>query len=96
MYHAFEQEEEDHEAQRELERFVYACQLDVYISVCWMDYVGTATADTTFYVQDVCNEISQLCQVWKDGKFSTFTDIPEGFYQKYLNHSVSLPENATS
>ena len=61
-----------------------------------MDYVGTDTADTTLYVQDVCNEISHLHQVLKDGKGRTFTDTPEDLYQKYFNHSLILPYNATS
>ena len=61
-----------------------------------MDYVRTDTTDTTLYVQDVCNDISQLRQVCNDGKGRTFTDTPEDLYQKYLNHSVSLPDNATS
>ena len=34
MYHAFAQDEEAHDARRELERFVDACKLDVFISVC--------------------------------------------------------------
>ena len=86
MYHVLEQDEETYNVRRELERFVDACQLDVFIYVCCMDYVGTDTSDTTFYVQEVCNEISQLCQVWKDGKGRTYTDTPEDFYQKHLNH----------
>ena len=61
-----------------------------------MEYVCTDTSDTTFYVQEVFNEIPQLRQVWMDGKVRTLTDTPEDLYQKYLNHSVSLTENATS
>ena len=61
-----------------------------------MDYVGTYTTDTTFYVQELCNEIYWLPQVWNDGKGRTFTDTPKYLYQKYLSHPVSLPENATS
>ena len=61
-----------------------------------MEYIGTDTADTTFYVQEVCNEISQLHQVWKDGKGRVFMDTPEDLYQKYLNQLVSLPDNATN
>ena len=76
MYHAFEQNEESHDAWRELERFVDTFQLDVYISICQMDYVGTDTADTTFYVQEMYNEMFQLCQVWKDGKGRTLAYIP--------------------
>ena len=82
MYHAFEQDEEAHNARKQLQCFVDACKLNVFISVCQMDYVGTDTADTTFYIQDVCNEISQFRQVWKDGKVRTFTDNPEDLYQK--------------
>ena len=96
MYHSFQQDEEAHNAHRELESFVDACQLDIFISICRMDYVGNDTANTTFYIQEVCNEMSQLRQVKKDGKGRTFMDNPEDFYQKYLNHSVSLPDNATS
>ena len=33
-----------------------------------MDYIGTDTADTTFKIQEECNEISQLSQVYEDGK----------------------------
>ena len=58
MYHTFEKYDEAHNALRELEQFVDACQLDVFIFVCRMEYVGTDTDDTTFYVQEVCNEIS--------------------------------------
>ena len=61
-----------------------------------MDYVGTDTADTTVYVQEVYNKISQLRQVWKYGKGRMFTDTPEDLYQKYLNHSVILQDNASS
>ena len=43
----------------------------------------------------MCNEISKLRQVWKDEKGRTLTDNPEYLYQKYLNHSVSIPDNAT-
>ena len=75
--------------------FVDACKLNVFISVCQMDYVGTDTADTTFYVQEVCNDISLLRQVWKYGKGRTFTDTPDDLYQKYFNHSVSIPDNNT-
>ena len=96
MYQEFEHDEESNYAWRELERFVDDFQLYVFISICRMDYVGTDTTDTTFYVQEVCNEISQLRQVWKDGKIRTFKDISENLYTKYLNHSVSLPDNATS
>ena len=92
----FEQDEESHDAQRQLEIFADTCKLDVFIFVCRMEYVGTENADTMFYVQQLCNDISQLCQVWKDGKVRAFRDTPEDFYQKYLNQSVILPDNATS
>ena len=44
----FVQDEEDHYSWIYLERFIDACQLDVFISVCSMDYVGTDNSDTTF------------------------------------------------
>ena len=80
----------------ELEQFVHACQLDVFISLCRVDCIWTDTADTTFYVEEVCNKIYQLRQVCKDGKYRTFTDTLEDLYQKYLDRSVSLSDNATS
>ena len=79
-----------------MERLVDACQIDVFISVYQMDYVGTDTANTTFYAEDVCNEIYQLRQVWKDVKGRKFMETPEDLYQIYLNYSVSLLDNATS
>ena len=60
MYHAFEQDKKSHYARRELERFVDACQLDFFIPVCLIDYVGTDTNENMFNVQEVCNEIYQL------------------------------------
>ena len=42
-----------------------------------MNYVGTDTADTKFYVQEVWDDISQLRQVWKYGKGRKFTDTPD-------------------
>ena len=63
MYQEFEHDEESNDAWRELERFVDDFQLYVFISICRMDNVETDTTDTTFYVQEVCNEISQLRQV---------------------------------
>ena len=96
MYHAFEQDEEDNDAWRKLKQFVNACQLDIFISVCRMEYIGTDTADTTFYVQEVCNDIPQLPQVRKYGKGRTFTDTPDDLYQRHLNHEVILQYNATS
>ena len=59
----------------ELEQFVHACQLDVFISLCRVDCIWTDTADTTFYVQEMYNEMFQLCQVWKDGKGRTLAYI---------------------
>ena len=84
MYHAFEKYEESHDARRELEQLVDSCQLDVFIYICRIDYVGTDTVDTVFYSQEVCNEISQLCQVFKYRKGRTFTDTPEDLYQNSL------------
>ena len=95
MYQSFEQDEEAHDTRRELKQFVDDFQLYIFISICQMDYVGTDTADTTFYVQEVCNEISLLRHIWKDGKVRTFTDTPEYLSLKKFNNSVSLPDNAT-
>ena len=83
MYHIFEQDEEAHASRRELERFFNVCQLDVFISVCCMDYISTDTADTTFYVQEVCNEISKLSQLWNYGKVRTFMNTTEYLYQMF-------------
>ena len=58
MYTAFGQDEESHDAQRDLDRFIDACHIDVFISICQMDYVGTDTAATTFYIQVICRLVS--------------------------------------
>ena len=81
----------------ELEQFVHACQLDVFISLCRVDCIWTDTADTTFYVEEVCNKIYQLRQVCKDGKYRTFTDTLEDLYQKYLDHDIeAVYKNAST
>ena len=58
MYHEFEENKKAHNARSKLERYVDACQIDVFISICQMDYVGTDTADTTFYIQVICRLVS--------------------------------------
>ena len=72
------------------------CRLDIFITVCRMDYVGTNNYGITLYVQEVCNYIALFCQTWRDEKGCAIMDTPKDLYQKYLNFSVSLPSNATA
>ena len=70
------------------------CRLDVYLNACRKFYVGTTIVDRTTSMMEVCREISELRQEYKDSNGRMVADTPEELFMKVLALTGSLPECA--
>ena len=72
------------------------CMFDRFKASCRNDYVGDeGTSDPLLATQDICDKLSKLRQAYKVNN-RTVEDHPEDLFQKFLDISVGLPEDATN
>jgi len=67
--------------------------LDIYLNLCFQDYVGSDNVDTSLNVQEVSRKITSLRQSWKDTQGRAQMDTPDELFNKYLQLSASLPQD---
>ena len=71
------------------------CQLDIFMYLCMLDFVGHDKINPSLNLFEVCRKISELKQVQSvNGRL--ITDIPEELFDRFNEISVSLPENAST
>ena len=63
--------------------FSELCRLDVYLRACRKFYVGSSNINKNTSVQEVCREISDLRQEWKDKHGKLIVDNPEELFTKF-------------
>ena len=72
------------------------CMFDKFIAACCNDYVGDdGDTDPLTVIQDICDTVSGIKQVYKQGN-RIIEDHPEIVFQRYLDAVVGLPDDATS
>ena len=81
-------------AKGSLRAYSERCKLDVYLNLCSQDYVGNALVDTALNAQEICRRLSELRQEYRDNGGRTKVDSPDELFNKYLQLSTSLSDNA--
>ena len=79
---------------RRLYSFGEKCNLDVFLYMCRKYYVGHDSIDNLLSVQDVCRQISEIKQEWKNKNGILMQYSPDKLFDKFLRLSSSLPESA--
>ena len=74
--------------------FSELCHLDVYLRACRKFYVGSSNINKNTSAQEVCREISDLRQEWKDKHGKLIVDNPEELFTKFLSLAGNLPDSA--
>jgi len=70
------------------------CKLDVYINLCCQDYIGDDIVDAALNAQEVCRRIGDLKQEYRDNGPRNKVDSPDELFNKFLQFSTSLLDNA--
>jgi len=78
---------------QEFQKYCDRCKLDIYLNLCFQDYVGSDNVDTSLNVQEVSRKITSLRQSWKDTHGRSQMDTPDELFNKYLQLSASLPHD---
>jgi len=78
----------------ELRAYGERCKLDVYLNLCSQDYVGNTLVDTALNAQEICRRLSEVKQEYRDNGGRTKVDSPDELFNKYLQLSTSLSDNA--
>ena len=73
--------------------FSELCRLDVYLRACRKFYVGSSNINKNTSTQEVCREISDLRQEWKDKHGKLIVDNPEELFTKFLSFAGNLPDS---
>ena len=73
--------------------FSELCRLDVYLHVYYKFYVGSSNIDKNTSAPEVCREISDLRQEWKDTHGKLIVDAPEELFTKFLSLADNLPDS---
>jgi hypothetical protein len=81
------------EIKQEFQKYCDRCKLDIYLNLCFQDYVGSDNVDTSLNVQEVSRKITSLRQAWKDTQGRAQMDTPDELFNKYLQLSASLPQD---
>ena len=71
------------------------CKLDTFLHICRLNYVGHDKIDVTIHTCEVCQKISSLTQTYTLGQ-RLKVNIPEKLFHKFMQLSVSLPDDATT
>ena len=74
--------------------FSEQCHLDIYLHAYRKFYVGSSNIDKNTSAQEVCREISDLRQEWKDKHGKLIVDDPEELFTKFLSLAGNLPDSA--
>ena len=74
--------------------FSELCRLNVYLHACRKFYVGGSNIDKNTSAQEVCREISDLRQEWKDKHGNLIVDDPEELFTNFLSLAGNLPDSA--
>ena len=74
--------------------FSELCRLDIYRHACRKFNVGGSKIDQHTSAQEVCREISDLRQEWKDKHGKIIVDDSEESFTKFLSFAGNLPNSA--
>ena len=68
--------------------------MDVYLHACCKFYIGSSNIDKNTSAQEVCREISDIRQEWKDKYGKLIVDDPEELFTKFISLAGNLPDSA--